>query len=69
LSGKRGTEDLDFFIGDEAIAASGGPGRRSLSSRFSNLTDKLRIWHSLSHSTWSNRELGMLAEVSNTSCN
>ena len=24
---KRGTEDLDFFIGDEAIAASGGPGR------------------------------------------
>ena len=27
LSGKRGTEDLDFFIGDEAIAASGGPGR------------------------------------------
>lgn len=23
---KRGTEDLDFFIGDEAIAASGGPG-------------------------------------------
>jgi actin-related protein 3 len=27
LSAKRGTEDLDFFIGDEAIAASGGPGR------------------------------------------
>ncbi len=26
LSGKRGTEDLDFFIGDEAIAASSGPG-------------------------------------------
>ncbi|KPM39129.1 Actin-related protein 3 [Neonectria ditissima] len=26
LSSKRGTEDLDFFIGDEAIAASGGPG-------------------------------------------
>lgn len=26
LSAKRGTEDLDFFIGDEAIAASGGPG-------------------------------------------
>jgi hypothetical protein len=23
---KRGTEDLDFFIGDEAIAASSGPG-------------------------------------------
>ncbi|TRX89852.1 hypothetical protein FHL15_009285 [Xylaria flabelliformis] len=26
LSMKRGTEDLDFFIGDEAIAASNGPG-------------------------------------------
>lgn len=26
LSGKRGTEDLDFFIGDEAIAAANGPG-------------------------------------------
>ena len=26
LSAKRGTEDLDFFIGDEAIAASNGPG-------------------------------------------
>lgn len=27
LSMKRGTEDLDFFIGDEAIAAANGPGR------------------------------------------
>lgn len=27
LSAKRGTEDLDFFIGDEALAASAGPGR------------------------------------------
>ncbi|KAK9477643.1 actin family [Lipomyces japonicus] len=26
LSSKRGTEDLDFFIGDEAIAAANGPG-------------------------------------------
>lgn len=26
LSGKRGTEDLDFFIGDEALTAAGGPG-------------------------------------------
>ncbi|TDZ23302.1 Actin-related protein 3 [Colletotrichum sidae] len=26
LNSKRGTEDLDYFIGDEAIAASGGPG-------------------------------------------
>ena len=26
LSSKRGTEDLDFFIGDEALNASSGPG-------------------------------------------
>lgn len=26
LSMKRGTEDLDFFIGDEALAAGNGPG-------------------------------------------
>lgn len=26
LSSKRGTEDLDFYIGDEAIGASSGPG-------------------------------------------
>ena len=28
LSAKRGTEDLDFFIGDEALAAASGPGRQ-----------------------------------------
>ncbi|KAK4696570.1 actin-related protein 3, partial [Lecanoromycetidae sp. Uapishka_2] len=27
LSAKRGTEDLDFFIGDEALAAASGPDR------------------------------------------
>lgn len=27
LAAKRGTEDLDFSIGDEALAASAGPGR------------------------------------------
>ena len=26
MSAKRGTEDLDFFIGDEALAAGNGPG-------------------------------------------
>jgi len=26
LSGKRGTEDLDFYIGDEALSAAGGSG-------------------------------------------
>lgn len=30
LSAKRGTEDLDFFIGDEALAASAGPGMRAI---------------------------------------
>lgn len=27
---KRGTEDLDFFIGDEALAAANGPGTHIL---------------------------------------
>ena len=27
---KRGTEDLDFFIGDEALAAANGPGREAI---------------------------------------
>lgn len=26
MSAKRGTEDLDFFIGDEALSAASGPG-------------------------------------------
>lgn len=26
MSTKRGTEDLDYFIGDEALAAANGPG-------------------------------------------
>jgi hypothetical protein len=26
---KRGQEDLDFFIGDEALTAAGGPGKTS----------------------------------------
>jgi len=26
LAAKRGTEDLDFFIGDEALVAASGPG-------------------------------------------
>lgn len=30
LSSKRGTEDLDFMIGDEALAASAGPGRPTI---------------------------------------
>ncbi|KAI1039266.1 hypothetical protein LB505_007374 [Fusarium chuoi] len=69
LSGKRGTEDLDFFIGDEAIAASGGPGRQPYELEFMNSADKLRIWSSLSYPARSNRELGMLADESDRTFN
>ncbi len=31
MSAKRGTEDLDFFIGDEALTAASGPGMVGLS--------------------------------------
>lgn len=30
LSAKRGTEDLDYFIGDEALAQAAGPGMLGL---------------------------------------
>jgi hypothetical protein len=30
LSAKRGTEDLDYFIGDEALAQGSGPGTNLL---------------------------------------
>lgn len=33
LNSKRGTEDLDYFIGDEAIAASSGPGELAAATR------------------------------------
>ena len=33
LAVKRGTEDLDFFIGDEALIAASGPGIPSLCPR------------------------------------
>jgi len=33
VAGKRGTEDLDFFIGDEALVAASGPGREELNVR------------------------------------
>lgn len=35
LNSKRGTEDLDFFIGDEAIAASSGPGELATDENYS----------------------------------
>jgi len=39
LSGKRGTEDLDFFIGDEALAAASGPGRKAMGHYVERRTD------------------------------
>lgn len=33
LNSKRGTEDLDYFIGDEALAASAGPGELAVAIR------------------------------------
>lgn len=46
---KRGTEDLDFFIGDEAIAAASGPGKvEMVLGRGGNCTDCSRLWATLS---------------------
>jgi hypothetical protein len=45
---KRGTEDLDFFIGDEALAAANGPG--TFDGKLSlALVDGHRLWHTLSN--------------------
>ena len=59
LNMKRGTEDLDFFIGDEALAAANGPGMKVLCSLRGQDTDWDRLWYSLPYSPWTNRELGM----------
>ena len=37
LSAKRGTEDLDFFIGDEALTAASGPGMWRLTRKMEAL--------------------------------
>jgi hypothetical protein len=64
LSGKRGTEDLDFFIGDEALAASAGPGVWMIHEYLAVWnTDGTRIRHSLSNSARSNRKLGTCFSV------
>lgn len=55
---KRGTEDLDFFIGDEALAATAGPGTWELAFSMRKPTKISRLWTTLSNSTWANRELG-----------
>ena len=63
LSGKRGTEDLDFFIGDEALAAAAGPGMfRDSSGSKTKLKHNVicRLWNSLSYTARPNRELGMV---------
>lgn len=59
LSMKRGTEDLDFFIGDEAIAASSGPGELgSVRVLAESSADGARLRSTLPDQTRSDRELG-----------
>lgn len=59
LSMKRGTEDLDFFIGDEAIAASSGPGELgSVRVLAESSADGARLRSTLPDPTRPNRELG-----------
>jgi actin-related protein len=57
LSGKRGTEDLDFFIGEEALAAAAGPGMPKR-SRYLAFLIFSRLWNTLSNTAWSDRKLG-----------
>ena len=59
LSAKRGTEDLDFFIGDEALAAAAGPGMIRRQDLEDVTEDTHRLWHTLPCSPWASRELGM----------
>jgi len=52
---KRGTEDLDFFIGDEALAAANGPGMHGngCMAGWEKYIDSARIQHQLPHPPWS----------------
>ncbi|KAJ8612964.1 hypothetical protein MRB53_037172 [Persea americana] len=62
VAAKRGTEDLDFFIGDEALAAASGPGElRRL--RSCCRAHKLRLWHTISSQAWNDHRLGMFVMV------
>jgi hypothetical protein len=67
LATKRGTEDLDFFIGDEALAAAAGPGNLHWGNRSTRgeleLTTKHRVWHTLSSKAWASRKLGEQASI------
>ena len=62
LSAKRGTEDLDFFIGDEALVAASGPGAACAGCGKLGTLEVLmriyRIWDPLSSTAWSSGELG-----------
>ena len=62
LSAKRGTEDLDFFIGDEALTAASGPGTRrqgSLGFLKAPPLNADRLWHTLPSTARTGRKLGM----------
>ena len=59
---KRGTEDLDFFIGDEAITAAAGPGLYfARPQRNAELTPGARLWFTLPDQARPDRKLGVLA--------
>lgn len=51
LNMKRGTEDLDFFIGDEALAAANGPGMDSVQFDNDTILIGFRLWYSLPDQT------------------
>lgn len=49
LSSKRGVEDLDYYIGNEALAASSGPGRTSAPPIVLRILTYRRLWYPLSY--------------------
>ena len=52
---KRGAEDLDFFIGDEALTAASGPGTARLAGKVpceESADAQLRLWYTLPCTAW-----------------
>ena len=52
LNMKRGTEDLDFFIGDEALAAANGPGMETIQFDNDTVLIRFRLRDPLPNQTW-----------------
>ena len=65
LSSKRGTEDLDYYIGDEALAAAGGPGKYQKEWHCGASLTHDRLWYSLSNPAWTDRKLGQSKDTLN----